>query len=92
MPKDWKIHSCDVDWTERYHGSCGALKAAAQNEEVIVPPGGVYIRSKRSIAICNSEIFWDNLLVPYYACFLKYYVCFNFGFSPRFRFALIFWL
>lgn len=47
MPKDWKIHSCDVDWTERYHGSCGALKAAAQNEEVIVPPGGVYIRSKR---------------------------------------------
>ena len=39
-----------------------------------------------------ARFCWDNLLVPYYACFQKYYVCFNFGFSSSFRFALIFWL
>ena len=47
MPDGFSLSATMVDWTDEYDGSVGKLQAAAAYGECVLPPSGVYVRSKR---------------------------------------------
>ena len=58
MSDDFSLSGTMVDWTDEYDGSVGKLQAAAANGKCVLPPSGVFVRSKRVSLEKGRSVFF----------------------------------